>query len=63
MGAEIAGHAVIRTKPDSRIRQKCMLGIPSTRPRHVNAVALSCTDLESAVEITVYATTQPRSER
>src|SRR5579872_4332852 len=30
-----AGHAVIRTKPDSGIRQKCMSGIPSTRPKHV----------------------------
>ena len=28
-----AGHAVIRTKPDSGIRQKCIPGIPSTRPR------------------------------
>ncbi len=28
-----AGHAVIRTKPDSGIRQKRMSGIPSTRPR------------------------------
>ena len=28
-----AGHAVIRTNPDSRIRQNCMAGIPSTRPR------------------------------
>src|SRR3954463_4750224 len=28
-----AGHAVIRTKPDSGTRQKCMSGIPSTRPR------------------------------
>src|SRR5579872_5446362 len=28
-----AGHAVIRTKPDSGIRQKCMSGIPSTRPK------------------------------
>jgi hypothetical protein len=28
----VAGHAVIRTKPDSGIRQKCMSGIPSTRP-------------------------------
>src|SRR3954447_20733233 len=27
-----AGHAVIRTKPDSGTRQKCMSGIPSTRP-------------------------------
>ena len=27
------GHAVIRTKPDSGIRQKCIPGIPSTRPR------------------------------
>ena len=27
-----AGHAVIRTKPDSGIRQKRMSGIPSTRP-------------------------------
>src|SRR6202046_2132458 len=26
------GHAVIRTKPDSGIRQKRMSGIPSTRP-------------------------------
>src|SRR3954464_6874972 len=29
-----AGHAVIRTKPDSGTRQKCMSGIPSTRPSH-----------------------------
>lgn len=29
-----AGHAVIRTKPDSGIRQKCMAGIPSTQPSH-----------------------------
>ena len=28
-----AGHAVIRTKPDSGTRQKSMSGIPSTRPR------------------------------
>ena len=28
----VAGHAVIRTKPDSGIRQKCRSGIPSTRP-------------------------------
>ncbi len=28
-----AGHAVIRTKPDSGIRQKCIPGFPSTRPR------------------------------
>jgi hypothetical protein len=28
-----AGHAVIRTKPDSGIGQKRMAGIPSTRPR------------------------------
>ena len=28
-----AGHAVIRTKPDSGIRQKRMPGIPSTQPR------------------------------
>jgi hypothetical protein len=28
-----AGHAVIRTKPDSGIRQKCMSGIPSTQPK------------------------------
>ena len=28
-----AGHAVIRTKSDSGIRQKCMSGIPSTQPR------------------------------
>ena len=28
-----AGHAVIRTKSDSGIRQKSMSGIPSTRPR------------------------------
>ena len=27
-----AGHAVIRTNLDSRIHQKCMTGIPSTRP-------------------------------
>jgi hypothetical protein len=27
-----AGHAVIRTNPDSGIGQKCMSGIPSTRP-------------------------------
>jgi hypothetical protein len=27
-----AGHAVIRTRPDSGIRQKRMSGIPSTRP-------------------------------
>ena len=31
------GHAVIRTKPDSGIRQKRMSGIPSTRPRHAVA--------------------------
>ena len=29
----VAGHAVIRTKPDSGIRQKRMAGIPSTQPR------------------------------
>ena len=34
-----AGHAVIRTKPDSGTRQKCMSGIPSTRPRRVEIVA------------------------
>ena len=28
-----AGHALIRTNPDSGIRQKSMSGIPSTRPR------------------------------
>src|SRR3954447_26390779 len=28
-----AGHAVIRTKPDSGTLQKCMSGIPSTRPK------------------------------
>jgi hypothetical protein len=28
-----AGHAVIRTKPDSGIRQKCIPGFPSTRPK------------------------------
>jgi hypothetical protein len=28
-----AGHALIRTKPDSRIRQKRIAEIPSTRPR------------------------------
>jgi hypothetical protein len=27
-----AGHAVIRLIPDSGIRQKCIPGIPSTRP-------------------------------
>ena len=30
-----AGHAVIRTKPDSGICQKRIAGIPSTRPREV----------------------------
>jgi hypothetical protein len=29
----VAGHAVIRTKPDSGIGQNCISGIPSTRPR------------------------------
>ena len=28
----VAGHAVIRTKPDSGIRQKSISGIPSTQP-------------------------------
>ena len=32
-----AGHAVIRTKPDSGIRQKCMPGIPSTRPSNARS--------------------------
>ena len=32
-----AGHAVIRTKPDSGIRQKSMSGIPSTRPSSASA--------------------------
>ena len=31
------GHAVIRTKPDSGIRQKRMAGIPSTQPRMIAA--------------------------
>ena len=35
-----AGHAVIRTKPDSGIRQKRMSGIPSTRPRKMNSSAI-----------------------
>src|SRR5690349_12500381 len=33
-----AGHAVIRTKPDSGIRQKCMSGIPSTQPSFLGAL-------------------------
>src|SRR5579872_3217871 len=37
-----AGHAVIRTKPDSGIRQKCMSGIPSTRPRKLVKAPYFC---------------------
>jgi tetratricopeptide (TPR) repeat protein len=35
-----AGHAVIRTKPDSGSRQKSISGIPSTRPRESQAAII-----------------------
>jgi len=37
-----AGHAVIRTKPDSGIGQKRMAGIPSTRPKVGNETDKDC---------------------
>src|SRR5579859_1609143 len=36
-----AGHAVIRTKPDSGIRQKSMSGIPSRACRQMSQIALA----------------------
>jgi hypothetical protein len=33
----VAGHAVIRTKPDSGIGQKRRSGIPSTRPTNASS--------------------------
>jgi hypothetical protein len=38
-----AGHAVIRTKPDSGIRQKRMSGIPSTQPNDVRRAVVAPT--------------------
>src|SRR3954452_17974451 len=40
-----AGHAVIRTKPDTGTRQKCMSGIPSTRPRRSPTLSREAVDL------------------
>ncbi|WP_174247801.1 hypothetical protein [Acidisoma sp. S159] len=44
------GHAVIRTKPDSGIRQKRMSGIPSTRPSDDGFAVVEAEDGDQAVK-------------
>jgi hypothetical protein len=53
-----AGHAVIRTKPDSGIRQKRMSGIPSTQP----SVPMLTDDSQIGAGLRVYADEDDRTD-